>query len=123
MQRLDPKDVIEITKVYYELLELVDKNIGEENTLEFMDPICDMLYHIKYMFVVDSMKTDLEPIIKRLSNSLKSRLRFITRLGVEEIKTEVKPAIVATSTEPSPMMRAQHQPIPQQQPQQKIARI
>ncbi|KAG5667969.1 hypothetical protein PVAND_015928 [Polypedilum vanderplanki] len=88
LQRLDAKDVIEITKIYYELLELVDKNKGEDGILEFMDPICDMLYHIKYMFVGDSMKADLEPIIRRLSNPLKSRLRFITRLGVEEIKTE-----------------------------------
>lgn len=122
LQRLDPKDVIEITKIYYELLELVDKNIGEDKNLEYMDPICDMLYHIKYMFVGDSMKSDLEPIIKRLSNPLKSRLRFITRLGVEEIKNE-KPVIPPSAADQSPMFRSQHQPPQQQQPQQKIARI
>lgn len=40
------------------------------------------------MFVGDSMKADLEPIIRRLSNPLRLRLRFITRLSVEEIKAE-----------------------------------
>jgi len=51
LQRLDPKDVIEITKIYYELLELVDKSNGENEPIKYMDAICDMLYHIKYMFV------------------------------------------------------------------------
>lgn len=40
------------------------------------------------MFVGDSMKADLEPIIRRLSNPLRLRLRFITRLSVEDIKSE-----------------------------------
>lgn len=89
LQRLDPKDVIEITKIYYELLEQLDKNKSQTNEpIQFMDPICDMLYHIKYMFVGDSMKADLEPIIRRLSNPLRLRLRFITRLSVEDIKAE-----------------------------------
>lgn len=118
LQRLDPKDVIEITKIYYELLELVDKANGEDGVLQYMDPICDMLYHIKYMFVGDSMKADLEPIIKRLSNPLKFRLRFITRLSVEDIKSETKPVI---PTNLDQMIRAQHQP--PTMPPQKINRI
>lgn len=111
LQRLDAKDVIEITKIYYELLELVDKNSVQKNEpMKFMDPICDMLYHIKYMFVGDSMKADLEPIIRRLSGPLRLRLRFITRLGVEDVKVE--------KIEPNGM-KAQIQPM---QPQ-KINRI
>lgn len=43
LQRLDPKDVIEITKIYYELLELVDKNKMHDEPMKFMDPICDMV--------------------------------------------------------------------------------
>jgi mediator of RNA polymerase II transcription subunit 23 len=113
LQRLDAKDVIEVTKIFYELLELVDKNNGEDKNLQFMDPICDMLYHIKYMFVGDSMKADLEPIIKRLSNPLKSRLRFITRLSVEDIKAE-------KNIEQSPMTKSQH---PTTSAQPKIGRI
>lgn len=34
------------------------------------------------------MKADLEPIIRRLSGPLRLRLRFITRLGVEDVKAE-----------------------------------
>lgn len=117
LQRLDPKDVIEVTKIYYELLELVDKNNGEDGVLQYMDSICDLLYHIKYMFVGDSMKTDLEPIIKRLSNPLKFRLRFITRLSVDDIKSEGK-----LNTEQNQMMRPQNQ-VPAMPQQQKINRI
>lgn len=91
LQRLDPKDVLEITKIYYELLELVDKSIQDKNdnqAMKYMDSICDMLYHMKYMYVGDAMKNDLEPIIRRLSAPLKLRLRFITRLSVEDLKAE-----------------------------------
>lgn len=88
LQRLNvehPNDVMEITKIYYELLEKVDKNNGSQ-TLQYMDPICDLLYHMKYMFVGDVMKTDLEIIIRRLRPALQMRLRFITRLNMEEIE-------------------------------------
>lgn len=111
LQRLDAKDVIEITKIFYELLELVDKNNSQKNEpLKFMDPICDLLYHIKYMFVGDSMKADLEPIIRRLSSPLRLRLRFITRLSVEDAKAE-KSSNEISSTKA------------QNQPQQKVNRI
>lgn len=88
LQRLyqeHPNDVLEITKLYYELLETVDKN-RESKPLRYMDPICDLLYHMKYMFVGDVMKTDLEVIIRRLRPALQMRLRFITRLNVEDIE-------------------------------------
>lgn len=112
LQRLDPKDVIDITKIYYELLESVDKNKSQKNEpMKYMDPICDMLYHIKYMFVGDSMKADLEPIIRRFSSPLRLRLRFITRLTVEDIKAE-------KGAEPN-AMKVQNQPMLQQ----KINRI
>jgi mediator of RNA polymerase II transcription subunit 23 len=78
-------DVLEITKIYYELLEIVDKNAGTQ-ALQYMDPICDLLYHMKYMFVGDVMKTDLEVIIRRMRPALQMRLRFITRLNKEEIE-------------------------------------
>lgn len=111
LQRLDPKDVIEITKIYYELLELVDKYKLHEEPMKYMDPICDMLYHIKYMFVGDSMKTDLEPIIRGLSSPLRLRLRFITRLSVEDIKAEKNIELSALRPQLHPMQ------------QQKITRI
>ncbi|XP_049544481.1 mediator of RNA polymerase II transcription subunit 23 [Anopheles darlingi] len=76
--------VSDITLMLYELLEQVDK-AQPTQPLRYMDPICDLLYHIKYMFVGDTMKTDLEAIIRRLRPALQMRLRFITRLNVEEI--------------------------------------
>ncbi|XP_053676099.1 mediator of RNA polymerase II transcription subunit 23 [Anopheles nili] len=76
--------VSDITLMLYELLEQVDKGQPTQ-ALRYMDPICDLLYHIKYMFVGDTMKTELEAIIRRLRPALQMRLRFITRLNVEEI--------------------------------------
>jgi mediator of RNA polymerase II transcription subunit 23 len=82
-----PRAVSEITAILYELLEQVDKNHGSA-PLKYMDPICDLLYHLKYMFVGDIMKNELETIIRRLRPALQMRLRFITRLNVEEIGTD-----------------------------------
>ncbi|KFB44984.1 AGAP006046-PA-like protein [Anopheles sinensis] len=76
--------VSDITLMLYELLEQVDK-AQPSAPLRFMDPICDLLYHIKYMFVGDTMKPELEAIIRRLRPALQMRLRFITRLNVDEI--------------------------------------
>ncbi|XP_055535725.1 mediator of RNA polymerase II transcription subunit 23 [Wyeomyia smithii] len=79
-----PRAVSDITLVLYELLEQVDK-AQSSVPLKYMDPICDLLYHIKYMFVGDLMKSELETIIRRLRPVLQMRLRFITRLNVDEI--------------------------------------
>nr|XP_029709787.1 mediator of RNA polymerase II transcription subunit 23 [Aedes albopictus] len=79
-----PRAVSDITLILYELLEQVDK-AQPSTALKYMDPICDLLYHIKYMFIGDMMKSDLEAIIRRLRPALQMRLRFITRLNVDEI--------------------------------------
>lgn len=79
-----PRAVSDITLILYELLEQVDKAQAAA-PLKYMDPICDLLYHIKYMFIGDMMKSDLEAIIRRLRPALQMRLRFITRLNVDEI--------------------------------------
>lgn len=79
-----PKCMIELTVSLYQMLEQVDKN---HTQLKYMDPICDLLYHIKYMFVGDQMKTDVEGIIRRLRPALQMRLRFITHLNIEEIQS------------------------------------
>lgn len=61
-----------------------------------MDPICDFLYHIKYMFTGDSVKDQVEKIICTLRPALKLRLRFITHI------TKMEPtAAVATATSSS----------------------
>lgn len=74
--------VVELTATLYELLAQVDQT---QPQLKYMDSICDLLYHIKYMFVGDSMKRNLEAIVKKLKPALQLRLRFITHLTVEEI--------------------------------------
>lgn len=74
--------IMELTSTLYELLDKIDKL---QEHLNFMDPICDLLYHIKYMFVGDMMKNDLEAIIKRLRPALRMRLRFIAHLNIDEI--------------------------------------
>lgn len=74
--------IMELTLTLYELLAQVDK---AQEHLSYMDPICDLLYHIKYMFVGDVMKNELEAIIKRLRPALRMRLRFIAHLNMDEI--------------------------------------
>lgn len=61
----------------------VDRSVTD---LKYMDPICDVLYHIKYMFTGDSIKNDLEGIIRGLRPALQRRLRFITHLNLDSIE-------------------------------------
>ncbi|XP_015604323.1 mediator of RNA polymerase II transcription subunit 23 isoform X1 [Cephus cinctus] len=79
-----PRCVVELAVSLYEMLEQVDRT---QSHLKYMDPICDLLYHIKYMFVGDMMKTDVECIIRRLRPALQMRLRFIAHLNIEEINS------------------------------------
>jgi hypothetical protein len=46
-----------------------------------IDPICDLLYHIKYMFTGDQVKTEVEQVIRNLKPPLRLRLRFISHLS------------------------------------------
>ncbi|BES98684.1 Mediator of RNA polymerase II transcription subunit [Nesidiocoris tenuis] len=80
-----PKCVTELTLELYACLEQVDKSVKE---LKHIDPICDLLYHIKYMFVGDLMKSEADQVIRKLRTSLKMRLRFIAHITVEEITTK-----------------------------------
>ncbi|XP_037947513.1 mediator of RNA polymerase II transcription subunit 23-like [Teleopsis dalmanni] len=92
LQRIEqekPNAVAGIAILLYELLEVVDKQHGPNN-LEYMDPICDFLYHIKYIYVGNFIKNESEAIIKRLRPTLQLRLRFITHLNLEDIQAEKK---------------------------------
>ena len=73
-----PKCVFDLTVELYELLEQVDKNVTE---IRMIDPICDLLYHIKYMFTGDQVKTEVEQVIRNLKPPLRLRLRFISHLS------------------------------------------
>ncbi|KAH6922410.1 hypothetical protein HPB50_013523 [Hyalomma asiaticum] len=73
--------VMDITIELYEMLENVDKNCEQ---LNYIDQVTDLLYHIKYMFTGDSIKTEIERSIRNLRPALQRRLRFITHLNIEE---------------------------------------
>ncbi|XP_008216793.1 mediator of RNA polymerase II transcription subunit 23 isoform X2 [Nasonia vitripennis] len=79
-----PKCITDLTIMLYEMLEQVNR---AQTHLRQMDPICDLFYHIKYMFVGNSMKNEVETIIRRLRPALQMRLRFIAHLNVEEIQS------------------------------------
>ena len=70
--------MFDLTVELYELLEQVDKNAAE---IKMVDPICDLLYHIKYMFTGDQVKTEVEQVIRNLRPALRLRLRFISHLN------------------------------------------
>ncbi|CAG9857627.1 unnamed protein product [Phyllotreta striolata] len=82
LQRFNGPLLGELTTALYELLAQVDQAQAD---MRYMDPICDLLYHIKYMFVGDSMKKELEAVVRRLRPQLQLRLRFIAHLTIEEV--------------------------------------
>ncbi|KAJ8687549.1 hypothetical protein QAD02_023343 [Eretmocerus hayati] len=79
-----PKCVSDLTILLYEMLERVNCS---QTHLKQMDPICDLFYHIKYMFVGDATKNEVDCIIRRLRPALQMRLRFIAHLSIEEIQS------------------------------------
>lgn len=95
--------VFQIGVAFYEMLQAVDQHCQH---LSYMDPICDFLYHIKYMYTGDSVKEQVSPgavgavggpglnvsvslvqvekIIMTLRPAMKLRLRFITHSSMIE---------------------------------------
>ena len=72
--------IMELTLALYELLVAVDhktaaassssassssSSSSDSQHLFAMDPICDFLYHIKYMFVGDGVRAEAERSIRR----------------------------------------------------------
>ncbi|KAL5016931.1 hypothetical protein ScPMuIL_006520 [Solemya velum] len=76
--------LLDLTVELYEILVIVDKSCKE---LHYIDPITDFLYHIKYMFVGDGVKTEVEKLIRNLRPALQLRLRFISHINVDEATT------------------------------------
>ncbi|ELT94621.1 hypothetical protein CAPTEDRAFT_178592 [Capitella teleta] len=73
--------LLELTVELYEMLENVDKSVDH---LHHMDPITDFLYHIKYMWVGDGVKHEVEKIIRNLRPAMRMRLRFISHHSKDE---------------------------------------
>ncbi|KAK3090128.1 hypothetical protein FSP39_009382 [Pinctada imbricata] len=87
LQRLNlerTRCLMELVVELYEILVNVDKSCDH---LNYIDPIADFLYHIKYMFVGDSVKNDVEKIIRNFRQSLQIRMRFISHINIEEAMT------------------------------------
>ena len=58
----------------YEMLAIVDRNCEH---LQYMNAVADMLYYLKYSFIGDGIRNDVENIVRQLRPALKLRLRFI----------------------------------------------
>ncbi|XP_062428522.1 mediator of RNA polymerase II transcription subunit 23 isoform X5 [Rhea pennata] len=91
--------MIEIGVAFYEMLLNVDRYSSH---LNYMDPICDFLYHMKYMFTGDSVKDQVEKIICNLRPALKLRLRFITHISKMESAAVSQQPINNGSPAPQP---------------------
>lgn len=74
--------ILDLTIECFNALEHVDSC---QQVLNYMDPICDFFYHIKYQYVGNLMKSEVEGIIRKLRPALQMRLRFIAHLTVSEI--------------------------------------
>ncbi|KAM9839927.1 mediator of RNA polymerase II transcription subunit 23 isoform 4-T4 [Aulostomus maculatus] len=85
--------MLEIGVAFYEMLQAVDQHCQH---LSYMDPICDFLYHIKYMYTGDSVKEQVEKIIMTLRPAMKLRLRFITHSS--KIETSSSAATAASTS-------------------------
>ncbi|XP_050057825.1 mediator of RNA polymerase II transcription subunit 23-like [Aphis gossypii] len=81
--------IVDITVELFNALERMDKHV---QTLRYMDPICDLLYHIKYQYVGNLMKTEVEEIVYRLRLPLQKKLRFITQLSLAEVEAMNQPS-------------------------------
>ncbi|TRY72734.1 hypothetical protein TCAL_11188 [Tigriopus californicus] len=68
------RPLLDLTVQFYRILQQVDK---ECKHLKYIDSVCDILYHIKYQFTGDSVKGDVERVVRELSGPLQLRLRFI----------------------------------------------
>ncbi|KAG8538569.1 hypothetical protein GDO81_022395 [Engystomops pustulosus] len=87
-------------------------NVDQCSThLNFMDPICDFLYHMKYMFTGDSIKDQVEKIIFNLRPALKLRLRFITHISKQEPAAVPPPPPAPPINSGSPAPQANQVPV------------
>lgn len=50
--------------------------------LKYEDAICDLLYHMKYMYVGDFVKNEAEQAIQKLSPTMREKLKYISHTQV-----------------------------------------
>ena len=96
---------------------LVHERIAVLQTqLRYMDNIVDLFYHIKYMFTGDSVKAEVEHIIRNLRPELQLRLRFITHLNVSGSQQNFETSGTGSTSQQAPLQQSQS--TQQQQSQQ-----
>lgn len=76
--------VLQIGVAFYEMLQAVDQQCQH---LSYMDPICDFLYHIKYMYTGDSVKEQVSLVIKWSRTSVKSETETRPRKKASETRS------------------------------------
>ncbi|KAL4235920.1 Mediator of RNA polymerase II transcription subunit 23 [Mactra antiquata] len=86
--------LLDLTVEFYEILANIDKSCEH---LNHMDIITDFLYHIKYMFVGDGVKSEVDKVIRTLRPALQMRLRFISHTNVDETPVSTPVSMVSSA--------------------------
>uniref|UniRef100_A0A915BTY7 Mediator of RNA polymerase II transcription subunit 23 n=3 Tax=Parascaris univalens TaxID=6257 RepID=A0A915BTY7_PARUN len=69
------KQIQDLAVDVYKMTVKVNERVG---VLKYEDAICDLLYHMKYMYVGDFVKNEAEQAIQRLSPSMRVKLKYIS---------------------------------------------
>ena len=64
-----------LVQTIYSFVKQVD---ARNENLFYADTICDVLYHIKYVYLGYANKEEIDRIVSSLQPSLQARLRFLT---------------------------------------------
>ena len=97
--------IMELTLALYELLVAVDhktasssSSSGDNQHLYAMDPICDFLYHIKYMFVGDGVRAEAERSIRRSVGSVVLTGNLLLRLMLSSLSSSFRASSSSSSS-------------------------
>ncbi|XP_065890172.1 mediator of RNA polymerase II transcription subunit 23-like [Dysidea avara] len=83
-----PRLLVELVMEVYSLLQVVDQH---NPYMTHADLICDLLYHIKYSYMGDANKEEIEKVVSNLQPTLQTRLRFLVSGSTDH------PTIVTTT--------------------------
>ena len=66
---------LSLVQIIYSFVKQVD---AHNDNLFYADTICDVLYHIKYVYLGNVNKEEIDKIVSSLQPPLQARLRFLT---------------------------------------------
>ncbi|KAK0413901.1 hypothetical protein QR680_007050 [Steinernema hermaphroditum] len=95
------KNTQDLVVVIYKMLRRVVE-LRERAPLRYEDTICDVLYHAKYMFVGDAVKTEAEMTIQQLNPSMQEKLKFLLSSQPSDHPTTVTTTTTTTASMPAP---------------------